>query len=387
MTTTLCLGLDAHRVHAAICEQHADRQQLITWHALDLDKPLLPERNMPSTTDPALAAVDTVLDHVGSLVGAEIRRPGPNSEPRTVPGAWRMDCLYLTLDPLPPLRVWLCALTPVWQEPAETVVQSAAGHLLGTTLISDTVRPLEFVHDLEQAAPDLVLCCGGYDIATEMQPNLIRMAQLLGVVLTELGPSFTLILFAGNRRAGAAFTRVVQDASPRTPVTEADSPIRFDAAAPAGSVHKALVQVRSRDARALRLKDILMRRLTPAASPHTYASNFARLCQLTLTATGQPCPVRNVWHGVDQRFDLLHPSANPGDWRPVWSPGPGPAPATLGWPKPWIESGTAPLRRVPELAPIRDERGLLPVLAPLIESDPGGSWPMLEREFGMPPPS
>jgi len=27
------------------------------------------------------------------------------------------------------------------------------------------------------------------------------------------------------------------------------------------------------------------------------------------------------------------------------------------------------------------------VLAPLIESDPGGSWPMLEREFGMPPPS
>ncbi|MCY3660091.1 MAG: hypothetical protein OXG36_13865, partial [Caldilineaceae bacterium] len=74
-------------------------------------------------------------------------------------------------------------------------------------------------------------------------------------------------------------------------------------------------------------------------------------------------------------------------WRPVWSPGPGPPPATLGWPEPWIESGTAPRRRVPEPAPIRDERGLLPVMVPLIESDPDGSWPMLEREFGMPPPN
>ena len=386
MTTTLCLGLNAHRVRAAICERHGNRQQLITWHTLDLDKPLLPERNMPSATDPALAAIDTVLDHIGSLVEAEIRLTKSNSEPGSVPAAWRMDRLYLTLDPLPPLRVWLCTLTPVWQEPAEAVVQSAAGHLLGTTLMSDAVRPLEFVHDLEQAAPDLVLCCGGYDIATEMQPNLIRMAQLLGAALAELGPFFTLVLFAGNRRAGAAFTRIVQDASPRTPVTEADSPIRFEAATSAGSVHKALVQVRSRDARALRLKDILMHRLTPTASPYTFASNFARLCQLTLTATGQPCPVHNVWHGVDQRFDLLHSSANPGDWQPVWSPGPGPAPATLGWPEPWIESGIASLRRVPEPAPIRDERGLLPVLAPLIESDPSGCWPMLEREFGMPPP-
>lgn len=384
MTTSLCLGLEARHVHAAICEQHGGRQQLITWHALDLDQPLLPERNMPSATDPALAAVDTVLDHIGSLVGAEIRLPEPDSEPGPGPAAWHMDHLYLTLDPLPPLRVWLCALTPVWQEPVETVVQSAAGHLLGTTLMSDAVRPLEFVHDLEQAAPDLVLCCGGYDMATEMQPNLIRMARLLGVALTELGPAFTLVLFAGNRRAGPAFTRIVQEASPRTPVTEADSPIRFDTAAAAGSVHKALVQVRARDARALRLKDILVRRLTPKASSHTFASNFARLCQLALAATGQPCPVRNVWHGTDQRFDILHRSADPEDWQPVWSPGPGPAPAIRDWPQPWLASGPG---RPPEQAAIRDERGLLPVLAPLIESDPSGSWPMLEREFGMPPPT
>ena len=387
MTTTLCLGLDPHRVQAAICEKRADRQQLVTWHALDLDQPLLPERNMPSATDPALAAVDTVLDHIGSLVEAELRLPEPNSDSDASDAVWRMDRLYLTLDPLPPLRVWLCALTPVWQKPVETVVQAAAGHLLGTTLVSETVRPLEFVHDLEQAAPDLVLCCGGYDIAEEVQPDLIRMARLLGSALTELGPSFTVVLFAGNRRAGAAFTRIVQAASPRTPVTEADSPIRFGAAGTAGTVHKALVQIRSRDARALRLKDILVRRLAPAAPPHAFVSNFARLCQMALAATGRPCPVRNVRHGIDQRFDLLHPSTDPAAWQPVWSPGPGPVPATLGWPDPWIESGTDPSRRGPEQAPVRDERGLLPVLAPLIESDPGGCWPMLEREFGMPPPN
>ena len=133
MTTTLCLGLDAHRVQAAICEKRNDRQQLVTWHALDLDKPLLPKRHMPSATDPALAAVDTVLDHIGSLVEAELRLPEPNSDSGTSDAVWRMERLYLTLDPLPPLRVWLCALTPVWQKPVETVVRAAAGHLLGTT--------------------------------------------------------------------------------------------------------------------------------------------------------------------------------------------------------------------------------------------------------------
>jgi hypothetical protein len=288
--------------------------------------------------------------------------------------------LALTVNPRPPLRVWVAGVTPTLSiEAGELAMVGCGAQIVGHNYLAVANHAEALSQRLLAARPDVVLVVGGYDtpqLATHRPLHLL--ANLVAGAVRRI-PRRTrpALFYAGNNWAAPEVETLLQSTD------------TFVATVPNVMPSAALVR---QDALARALADYdwqlcqrtdgfarLERWHTSPVPITTVEANFVRLVQLWMALHNQAelyglyCGERwlHVWaNEAQEEVALVY-----GDADPTQTPLP-------GWPMPALVSGAWP-DRVPLPASVHwwDRSGLAPVVAALGPVAPAPTYQVLRQDL------
>ncbi len=377
----LCVGIDDGHVKACLCDQVSGSWRLVNWLVEQIPPAERAEAAVETERGTVVSSVQWVLNTLSQFTGCDLQSallPQPQAS-ASDSAAYRLDKVWLTASVNPPLTVWIMTLTPLWLPQLEEIVHGQSAHVVGVTLLQGDLPAWRLRQELLSGRPDLLLICGGYE--SEPEPGQGRSSPVS--VLTEclaLYENPLQIVFAGQsagaaellagiRAAGRFEPVAIPNIAPHPayfrfrPLQEALAALQherevrrlgMDAARTWGAAEIGLLSVSESFTRALR---VWQSRRHPAAELHgVLASAHRRLHVLLPAAADQPAA---VWHGV----------------------GPGVPEQLKHWPPVGLASGLGPAGFPRQEMPVCEPRGFLPLITPLLATDPAAGWSVLTRDL------
>lgn len=371
MNGTLCLAFDDQCARAALCDVAGGEWRLAAW---------LQEHEQRA--DPAASGfltdrVTAALRELGRALGCHLQWSGSSSGGAGDGPAYRLGALHLTGCLTPPLRVWLLTPTPLHWLTLQQTIHGLHAHTVGETPVWEAPDVWELHQALSGTRPDVLLVTAGYETASE-EPSLhLRMESLLSALL-ELQDSPLRIWLAASAEGNTALRSAVP---PRDflDVTVLPNATPGPELARTGPLRRQLTA-------------LLLERETAAignGAARDWGLHDGRLPPLARTfleflrqwhARRQPeRPLHAVHASGGRRLHVLL-TAIPDQHATVWHGSGRAVPAhVLAWPSPTLTSGLPAVEWAPDA--VREPKGLLPAVAPLLVEDPAGTWSLLNRDL------
>lgn len=269
----LAIGVEQQGVRLCLLELVGRQHRLAAWLGLQQDG---------SLDAPQLIA--NACRRLGQRLGRTLwheRKQEPLLDSEDVVRVPPLAHVAIGLSARPPLRAWLCAVSPALSLAAlETAVRAAPVQVVGRTVLTAALTSNSLAAALTRGEPDVLILAGGFDDpAPPAQQPLLFLCQLLAEALgkAETGRRPALF-FAGNRFAVDAVT--VKLAQTDTPLTTL------------GNIHPSPEMVRTDElARLLNYYDWrftermagysrISRWVTGPGQVSSLASNFAQLTRI-----------------------------------------------------------------------------------------------------------
>lgn len=369
----LAIGVEQQGVRLCLLEPVGRQHRLAAWLGLQQDG---------SLEAPQLIA--NACRRLGQRLGRTLwheRKQEPLLDSEDVVRVPPLAYVAIGLAARPPLRVWLCGVSPALSLAAlEAAVQAAPVCVVGRTVLSTELTSGSLATALARAEPDVLVLAGGFDEpAPSAQQPLLLLCQLLAEALGKVEASRRPALFyAGNRFAVDAVTMKLAPAE--TPLTTV------------GNVRPAPTIVRTRELTRLlsyydwRLTERmggysrLSRWVTSPGQVSSLASNFAQLTRIWLERQKLPAlhglyttPVWRLHVLVDrsrEEIDLLFASDETVP------------PALRDWPALGLVCGPWPGGHLQRLRRFWwDREGLAPIIAGLGQVAPLAMMQVLETDL------
>ncbi|RME54121.1 MAG: hypothetical protein D6790_17055 [Caldilineae bacterium] len=197
----LSLCGDQSHVAVALVEPVAGRFRLVGWQMAAWSYPHPPDR----IHEPYRQVCRQLGEQLGRpLWDEEAQRPYME-DPEPALGL-HVGQVAVAAQPLPPLRVWMAALSELeslaaLQEALSTALSQPVGHCT----LEEERRPDALARALQETAPHVAIVAGGYDLPdASAQEPILELCDLVAQALSELPPTQRpWLFFAGNRWAAA----------------------------------------------------------------------------------------------------------------------------------------------------------------------------------------
>jgi hypothetical protein len=374
-STLMALSLDSRFGRACLLENISGVYRLAAWITL-------PRQGEHHLGDQVAAVCRSLGNRLGRRLWDE-RNHFPlltSIDPTRYPP---LAQLAITINPRPPLRVWLAGVTPTFSlEAARLAAMSSSAQVIGQSYLSVEMTVEQLAQLFVQQRPDVVVVVGGYDtqeLSTHRSLHLLS-ALIAGAVQRVPRRSRPALFYAGNHWASPEVETILHGADSSLTVVPNVMPdaalVRQDLIA--GALADYYWQLcRRTDGFSL-----LERWHTSPAAMTTIEANFVRLVQ--------------TWMALHNRAELYGLLC--GDrWLHVWAneaqeevavlySDPDPNQVTLpGWPALGLVSGAWP-DPVPLPSTVRwlDRSGFGPVVATLGPISPSATYQVLSQDLLLP---
>ncbi len=378
----LCVGIDHRYVKACLCDQVAGQWRLVAW--LNEQAPAPSTSDLQIDVEPTLVTsrVHWAASTLGRFLDHDLLQAlSPASRDRS-PAVYAVEQVLLTVSPLPPRRVWVMALTPLWLSVLEDLIQSLEAHLVGVTLCDHRLNALVCSRDLALAAPDLVIVCGGYDISATVRQTLDWAAQVLADSLNESGP--VPVIYAGSRQASASFAQILQTQVTGVELTVVDNVVPRPEYIQGDPLHAALHEFCIRTAHSAISDEDVQTWLAPSTGWGSHSMNFIRVLQLWQSCSRPGQRVHGVYHAGGNRLHVLLDDTGAGSIQTAHASGAHQPDAVNQWPAPVIVSGRLGFHITLHADCVYDPRGFMPLLAPMHDLVPEAIEPILDQDLLVP---
>jgi hypothetical protein len=197
----LAIGVEQQGVRLCLLEPVGRQQRLAAWLGLQQDGSL----ELPQLIANACRRLSQRL---GRTLWHE-RKQEPFLDSENAVRVPPLAHVSIGLSARPPLRVWLCAVSPTLSLAAlEAAVQAAPVQVVGRTALNAALSGGSLAAALKRAEPEVLILAGGFDDPTPAaQHALLLLCQFVAEALGKLAADDRpVIFFAGNRFAVDAVT-------------------------------------------------------------------------------------------------------------------------------------------------------------------------------------
>ncbi len=370
----LCVGIDHAYVRACLCDRVAGQWRLIAW--LNEQAPVVSADDLHIEVEPSL--VTSRIRWAAATLGRFLEHdllPDPDQTQHAT--AYTVERTLLTVTPLPPRRIWVMALTPLWLSVLEDLIQSVEAHLIGVTIWDHRMNSLVCSRDLALACPDLIVVCGGYDMARIPLRSLGTMAQALADNMNEHG--LLPVVYAGSREVSREFADILRTRVPNLDLTVVANLVPQPDFIQGDPLHTALHEFCIRTAQNAVTATDSRAWLAPGAGWGSHSVHFMRMLQLWQARYRSALPVHGIHYSGGNRIHVLLDGA--GSVQIAHTHGLYQPDAVQSWPQPMVVSGQATFQGQADPNCVYDPRGFMPLLAPMYDIDPTAVGSILAQDL------
>lgn len=377
----LCVGMDDVYVKACLCDRVAGQWRLISW--LDEQTPWADrsELRIDAGQDRLTSKIRWAADVLGQFLGCDLGSALPTSESDQADAArtdYVLDQVLLTVNPLPPLRVWAWLLTPLPLPAVEDALHASESYLAGVSLLDPHAPPWRLRQDLALGHPDLLLICGGYDAETGLVPDLAPIARLLGACLEQMDASLP-VMYAGSDRYAQAFAEALQQSGRNDHLIAVRNVAPHPAYVQGEPLRAALREHDRRRMQAAWTENETRTWWRGSVPPRTQGENFVCSLRVWQGQCRPDVPVHGLLRSGTGDLHALLPAQAEDPIALYRGTVNGPLP--LDWPPVHLISGGADPTAAGAAEAVRDPHGFMPLIAPLFDVNPEAAWSVLSRDL------
>lgn len=377
----LCVGMDDVYVKACLCDRVAGQWRLISW--LDEQTPWADRSELRIDVGQGRLTpkIRWAADALSQFLGCDLWSALPLADADRADATrtdYALEQVLLTVNLLPPLRVWAWLPTPLHLPAVEDALHASESYLAGVSLFDPHASPWRLRQDLALSHPDLLLICGGYDADTGLVPDLAPVARLLGACLEQMDASLT-VMYAGSDRFAQAFAETLPQSGRSDPLIAVRNVAPHPAYVQGEPLRSALRAHGQRRVQAALTEDETRMWWRGSVAPRTQGENFVRSLRVWQGQCRPAVPVHGLLRSGTGDLHALLPAQEEDPVALYRGTANGPLP--LDWPPVHLISGWADPTAEGAAEAVREPHGFMPLIAPLFDVNPEAAWSILSRDL------